>query len=95
VHEEIETYRDHRNELAHHFFLDYARVCANGDPKARDAALAFLQSMGYFFQEQETKLGAFSNQQATDRGWDLDDLGDLTEEELLRVAFEEGDSDNQ
>ncbi len=95
LHEELETFRNHRNDLAHHFFLDYARVRDTGEPEAYNAALAFLQSIAFLFQEQGSKLGALSDQQAADRGWDLDDLGGLTEEELWRVAFEEDERDEE
>lgn len=89
LHEELETYRNHRNELAHHFFIDYARVYGSGDLEAHGAALAFLQNIGLLFQEQGSKIEALSDQQAAYRGWDLNDLGGLTEEELWRIALRE------
>lgn len=52
LHDELKIFRDHRNELAHQFFLDYARVLGTGDPEAHGAALKFLEGMEYLFQEQ-------------------------------------------
>jgi hypothetical protein len=89
VHEELETFRNRRNELAHDFFLDYARVRKAGDPEAHGAALKFLEATKLFFEEQTDKLDALSDEEVDKRGWDLNDLGDLTEEELWRIALED------
>lgn len=40
LHEELETFRKRRNEMAHEFFLDYARIRRSGDPEADGVALA-------------------------------------------------------
>ena len=89
LHEDLETFRERRNEMAHEFFLDYARIRRSGDPEAHGAALALLEGMEYLFLEQYAKLGALSDDKAAERGWDPKDLGGLTEEELRRIALGE------
>ncbi len=73
LHEQLETFRNHRNELAHEFFLDFARVLKAGDPEAHDAALKFLEAMRLFFEEQTDMLDALSDEEVGKRDWDLDD----------------------
>lgn len=92
LHEEVETFRERRNEMAHEFFLDYARTRKSGDPDVHRAALAFLEGMEYLFLEQHAKLDALSDDRAAERGWDPNDLGGLTEEELRRIALRQDES---
>lgn len=75
--------------MAHEFFLDHARVSRSGDPEACSAALAFLEGMEQLFLERHAKLDALSDDKAVERGWDLNDLGGLTDEELRRIALGE------
>jgi hypothetical protein len=89
LHEQLETFRNRRNELAHDFFLDYARVLKTDDPEAHGAALKFLEASGLFFEEQTDMLDALSDEEVDKRDWNLDDLGGLTEEELWRIALED------
>jgi hypothetical protein len=53
---ELETYRNHRNELAHNFFIDYAHVYGTGDSEAYGSGLAFLQNIGFLFQEHGSEV---------------------------------------
>lgn len=89
LHEELEPLRKRRNEMAHEFFLDYARVRSSGDPEAHGAALAFLEGMEYLFLEHCAKLDKLSCNKATEHGWNLNDLGGLTEEDLRRIVLGE------
>lgn len=43
--------------------------------------------MEYMFLEQHAKLDALSNDKAAERGWDPNDLGGLTEDELRRIEM--------
>ena len=72
-------------QLAHEFFLDYARIWQSGDPETSSAALEFLQAMSYLFWEQKYKLDAMSHQQADERGWNLEEA-ELTREELGQIV---------
>ncbi len=92
LHEELEIFRKHRNKMAHEFFLDYARIRRSGDPETLGAALAFLEGMEYLFLEQHAKLDALSDDKAAERGWDPNDLGGLTDEELRRITLGEDES---
>jgi len=85
----LEQFRNHRNELAHTFFVDYARVRKAEGPRANGAALRFLEAMQLLFSEQRAKLDGLSEVEADERGWDLDDLGGLTEEELWRIVLQD------
>jgi hypothetical protein len=92
LHDELESFRNHRNELAHAFFVDYARTWASEGPRARGTALEFLEAMQILFSEHRAKLDELSDAQAAERGWDLNDLGGLTEEELWRIALRENEA---
>ncbi len=91
LHDELETFRNHRNQLAHEFFVDYARIRTAEGPRAHGAVLKFLEAIQLLFSEQRAKLNGLSDAQANERGWDLSDLGGLTEEELWRIALREDD----
>jgi hypothetical protein len=72
LHEELEAFKDHRNELAHNFFVDYARIQMAEGPRAHGAALLkFLEAMHLLFSEQRTRLDELSDAQARERGWEL------------------------
>jgi len=70
LHEELMTYKNHRNELAHNFFVDYARIRTAEGPRAR-ALLGLLKAMHLLFSEQRVKLERLSDALANERGWDL------------------------
>ena len=54
-----------------------------------------LEEMRALFWEHKEDLDALSDEMANERGWDLDDLGGLTEEELWRIALQEDETDEQ
>jgi hypothetical protein len=70
LHDELEAFKNHRNELAHNFFVDYARIRTAEGHRAH-ALLGLLEAMHLLFSEQRAKLDALSDAQATERGWDL------------------------
>jgi hypothetical protein len=70
LHEELKTFKNHRNELAHNFFVDYARIRTAEGPRAH-ALLGLLKAMHLLFSEQRVKLERLSDALANERGWDL------------------------
>jgi hypothetical protein len=93
LYEKLELLRNHRNDLAHRFFFDYAHAHRTGGLEAHTAALGRLEEIGALFWEHKEELDALSDEMANERGWDLDDLGGLTEEELWRIALEDDEPD--
>jgi hypothetical protein len=70
LHEELKIFKNHRNELAHNFFVDYARVRRAEGSRAH-ALLGLLKAMHLLFSKQRAELERLSDALANERGWDL------------------------
>ena len=85
--EDIETAVKTRNTLAHSYLLEYRMRRVSGGVTPREAVQE-MKEVRRLYQDLTARVDALTHQIAQQRGWDLDDLGGLTEEELLRGLAE-------
>lgn len=85
--EEIGTAVDTRNTLAHSYLLEYRVRRVSGAVTPGEAVQEMKQVRG-LYRDLTARLDALTYRIAHQRGWDLDDLGGVTEEELLRALAE-------
>lgn len=90
--EETQTAVNTRNTLAHYFLLEY-RMDKFVNTRAHQDAIELLRFARGKFQELGDRLEALTQERAAERGWDLHDMGGLTEEDLRRIMMEDEPSD--
>ncbi len=61
--------------------------------EAHQDAIELLQFARGKFQEVRDRLDALTQERASERGWDLNDLGGLTDEDLRRILMEDDPDD--
>jgi len=85
--EEIHTAVNTRNTLAHKYLLGYRMGRASG-AVTPGQAVQEMRTVRGLYQDLTTRLVALTHRIAQERGWDLDDLGSLTEKELQQIMAE-------
>ena len=91
--EEIQAAVNTRNTLAHNYLLKYRMGRAFGTVTPHESVQE-MKTVRELYQDLTARLDALTHQRAQERGWDLDDLGGLTEEELRQI-MSEVDSDEE
>jgi hypothetical protein len=85
--EEIQTAVNTRNTLAHSYLLEYRISVLSGAVTPREA-VEEMKAVRGLYQDLNVRLDALTRQRAEEQGWDLDDLGGLTNENLRRMVAE-------
>ena len=85
--DEIQIAVNTRNKLAHYYLLEFRMrsFSAGGVPREAVEEMVMVRAL---FQDLNARLEALMHQRAKERGWDLNDLGALTEQDLRRIAAE-------
>jgi hypothetical protein len=91
--EEMQTAVNTRNTLAHNYLLEY-RIRTTLGAVTPGEAVQEMRTVRELYQHLTARLDALTYQIAQERGWDLDDLGGLTEAELRQI-LSEVDSDEE
>ena len=84
---ELQTAVNTRNTLAHNYLLEY-RMRTALDSVTPQEAVQEMKKVRELYHGLTARLDAVTHEKAEQRGWDLDDLGGLTEEDLRRIASE-------
>jgi hypothetical protein len=85
--DEIQIAVNTRNKLAHYYLLEFRMrsFSAGGVPREAVEEMVMVRAL---FQDLNVRLDALMHQRAKERGWDLNDLGGLTEQDLRRITAE-------
>ena len=85
--DEIQIAVNTRNKLAHYYLLEFRMrsFSAGGVPREAMEEMVMVRAL---FQDLNVRLEALTHQRAKERGWDRNELGGLTEENLRRIAAE-------
>ncbi len=85
--DEIQIAVNTRNKLVHYYLLEYRMrsFSAGGVPREAMEEMVMVRAL---FQDLNARLEALTHQRAKERGWDRNELGGLTEEDLRRIAAE-------
>jgi hypothetical protein len=85
--DEIQIAVNTRNKLAHYYLVEFRMrsFSAGGVPREAVEEMVMVRAL---FQDLNVRLEAFTHQRAKERGWDVNDLGGLTKEDLRRIAAE-------
>jgi hypothetical protein len=85
--DEIQIAVNTRNKLAHYYLLEFRMrsFSAGGVPREAVEEMVMVRAL---FRDLNVRLDALMHQRAKERGWDLNDLGGLTEQDLRRIAAE-------
>ena len=85
--DEIQIAVNTRNKLAHYYLLEFRMrsYSAGGVPHEAVEEMVMVRAL---FRDLNVRLDALMHQRAKERGWDLNDLGGLTEQDLRRIAAE-------
>ena len=91
--DEIQIAVNTRNKLAHYYLLEFRMrsFSAGGVPREAVEEMVMVRAL---FRDLNVRLDALMHQRANERGWDLNDLGGLTEQDLRRITAE-AESDEQ
>jgi hypothetical protein len=91
--DEIQIAVNTRNKLAHYYLLEFRMrsYSAGGVPREAVEEMVMVRAL---FRDLNVRLDALMHQRAKERGWDLNDLGGLTEQDLRRITAE-AESDEQ
>src|SRR5215204_7477019 len=76
-----------RNKLAHYYLLEFRMrsFSADGVPREAMEEMVLVRAL---FQDLNARLEGLTHQRAKERGWDRNELGGLTEENMRRIAAE-------
>jgi len=85
--DELQIAVNTRNTLAHNYLLEYRMRTAFGSLTSHEAVQE-MKKVRELYQGLTARLDALRHQIAEERGWNLDDLGGLTEEDLMRIMSE-------
>jgi hypothetical protein len=85
--DEIQIAVNTRNKLAHYYLLEFRMrsYSAGGVPREAVEEMVMVRAL---FRDLNVRLDALMHQRAKERGWDLNDLSGLTEQDLRRIAAE-------
>jgi hypothetical protein len=85
--DEIQIAVNTRNKLAHYYLLEFRMrsYSAGGVPREAVEEMVMVRAL---FRDLNVRLDALMHQRAKERGWDLNNLGGLTEQDLRRIAAE-------
>jgi hypothetical protein len=85
--DEIQIAVNTRNKLAHYYLLEFRMrsFSAGGVPREAVEEMVMVRAL---FRDLNVRLDALMRQRANERGWDLNDLGGLTEQDLRRITAE-------
>jgi hypothetical protein len=85
--DEIQIAVNTRNKLAHYYLLEFRMrsFSAGGVPREAVEEMVMIRAL---FRDLNVRLDALMHQRAKERGWDLNDLGGLTEQDLRRITAE-------
>jgi hypothetical protein len=85
--DEIQIAVNTRNKLAHYYLLEFRMrsFSAGGVPREAMEEMVMVRAL---FQDLNARLEALTHQRANERGWDLNDLGGLSEQDLRRITAE-------
>jgi len=85
--DEIQIAANTRNKLAHYYLLEFRMrsFSAGGVPREAMEEMVMARAL---FQDLNARLEELTHQRAKERGRDRSELGDLTEENLRRIAAE-------
>jgi hypothetical protein len=85
--DEIQIAVNTRNKLAHYYLLEFRMrsFSAGGVPREAVEEMVMVRAL---FRDLNVRLDALMHQRAKERGWDLNDLGGLTEQDLQRITAE-------
>src|SRR5215211_5011747 len=91
--DEIQIAVNTRNKLAHYYLLEFRMrsFSAGGVPREAVEEMVMVRAL---FRDLNVRLDALMHQRANERGWDHNDLGGLTEQDLRRITAE-AESDEQ
>jgi hypothetical protein len=85
--DEIQIAVNTRNKLAHYYLLEFRMRSFSADGVPPEAMEEMVMARA-LFQDLNARLEALTHQRAKERGWDRNELGGLTEEQLRRIAAE-------
>jgi hypothetical protein len=85
--DEIQIAVNARNKLAHYYLLEFRMRSFSVGGVAREATEEMVVARA-LFQDLNARLEALAHQRAKGRGWDRNELGGLSEENLRRIAAE-------
>jgi hypothetical protein len=85
--DEIQIAVNTRNKLAHYYLLEFRIRSYSAGGVSREAVEEMVMVRA-LFRDLNVRLDALMHQRAKERGWDLNDLGGLTEQDLRRIAAE-------
>jgi hypothetical protein len=85
--DELQVAVNTRNTLAHNYLLEYRMRTVLGASTSHEAVQE-MKTVRDLYQSLTARLDALRHDIAEERGWDLDDLGGLTEEDLKRIMSE-------
>ena len=85
--DEIQIAVNTRNKLAHYYLLEFRMRSFTADGVPREAMEEMIMGRA-LFKDLNARLEGLTHQRAKERGWDRNELGDLTEEQLRRIAAE-------
>ena len=85
--DEIQIAVNTRNKLAHYYLLEFRMrsFSAGGVPREAVEEMVMIRAL---FRDLNVRLDALMHQRAKERGWDLNDLDGLTEQDLRRITAE-------
>ena len=85
--DEIQIAVNTRNKLAHYYLLEFRMrsYSAGGVPREAVEEMVMVRAL---FRDLNVRLDTLMHQRAKERGWDLNDLSGLTEQDLRRIAAE-------
>jgi hypothetical protein len=85
--DEIQIAVNTRNKLAHYYLLEFRMrsFSAGGVPREAVEEMVMVRAL---FRDLNVRLDALMHQRANERGWDHNDLGGLTEQDLRRITAE-------
>ena len=85
--DEIQIAVNTRNKLAHYYLLEFRMrsYSAGGVPREAMEEMVMVRAL---FRDLNVRLDALMHQRAKERGWDRNELGGLSEENLRRIAAE-------
>ena len=85
--DEIQIAVNTRNKLAHYYLLEFRMRSFSAGGVSREAVEEMVMVRA-LFRDLNVRLDALMHQRAKERGWDLNDLSGLTEQDLRRIAAE-------
>ena len=76
-----------RNKLVHYYLLEFRMRSFSAGGVPREAMEEMMMARA-LFQDLNARLEGLTHQRAKERGWDRNELGGITEENLRKIAAE-------